>query len=71
MLTKTAMLASVSRACYTNEMKLFVILGILAGGYYYAMTHTTDMVLQQVEHINQTYQYVGEHADQIAAGRQP
>jgi hypothetical protein len=50
-------------------MKLFLILGLLAGGYYFFLTHTTDLVLTQVQGLRTTYSYVANHADHIASGR--
>ena len=51
-------------------MKLLLVLGVLVGGYFYVLTHTTDMVLQQTQRLNANYQYVADHADEISAGRQ-
>jgi hypothetical protein len=51
-------------------MKLLVVLAALAGVYVYVLLHTTDMVLAQTQHINATYQYVANNADQIATGHQ-
>ena len=49
-------------------MKLLVILGVLAGAYLYMLLHTTNIVMMQTQQLNATYQYVGNHADAIAAG---
>jgi hypothetical protein len=50
-------------------MKLFVVLGVLAAMYTYVLLHTTDVVLNQAQHLNATYQYVANNSDKIAAGR--
>ncbi len=50
-------------------MKLFVVLGVLVGAYMYVVLHTTDMVLTQTQHLNATYQYVANNADELATGR--
>ena len=50
-------------------MKLLLILGLLAGGYYVFLTHTTDLVLTQLEGLRATYSYVANNADHIASGR--
>ncbi|HEX4774390.1 MAG TPA: hypothetical protein VH234_02645 [Candidatus Saccharimonadales bacterium] len=50
-------------------MKLLVILGLLAGAYTYVLLNTTDIVLNQAQNLNASYQYVATHADQIATGR--
>jgi len=47
-------------------MKLFLVLGALAGLYTYGLMHTTDIVLAQAKHMNAQYQYVANHADEIA-----
>lgn len=51
-------------------MKLLLVLGVLASLYTYVLLHTTNIVLTQTQHLNATYQYVANNADQIAAGRQ-
>ena len=51
-------------------MKLFLALGVLAGLYTYVLLHTTDVVLAQTQHLNATYQYVANNADELATGRQ-
>ncbi len=50
-------------------MKLLLVLGVLVGGYFYMLTHTTNIVLQQTQRLDANYQYVANHADDIAAGR--
>jgi len=50
-------------------MKLFVVLVTLAGLYTFVLLHTTNIVLAQTQQLNQTYQYVAQHADQLATGR--
>jgi hypothetical protein len=50
-------------------MKLALVLGFLAGGYYLFLTHTTDLVLTQVQNLRTTYSYVANNADHIASGR--
>lgn len=50
-------------------MKLFLVLGVLAAAYCYMLMHTTDLVMAQTQHINDTYQYVASHADQLAGAR--
>jgi hypothetical protein len=49
-------------------MKLFLALGVLVGLYVYVMMHTTTIVLDQTQHLNAQYQYVAEHADELATG---
>lgn len=51
-------------------MKLFLALGVLAAAYTYMLLHTTDVVLNQTQHLNAAYQYVANNADKIAAGGQ-
>ncbi|CAN5412881.1 hypothetical protein BH09PAT4_BH09PAT4_01960 [soil metagenome] len=51
-------------------MKLLLIVGALAGGYCYVLLHTSDIAINQVMQLHQTYSYVGEHADEIAGARQ-
>ena len=50
-------------------MKLFIALTLFAAGYVYMLLRTTDTVLSQAQHINQTYQFVAAHSDQLATGR--
>jgi hypothetical protein len=50
-------------------MKLFAVLTVLVGLYTYTLLHTTNIVLSQTQHLNAVYQYVGNNADKIAAGR--
>ena len=68
---KILMLASVKPAWYKCPMKLLIVLGALAAGYLYVLLHTTNIVLKQTQQLNAQYQYVADHADQIAAGQQP
>jgi len=49
-------------------MKLALALGFLVGGYYLLLTHTTDLVLTQVEGLQATYSSVARNADHIATG---
>jgi len=49
-------------------MKVFIALGVLFGFYFYFLTHTTDLLMQQLQHIQAQYSYVADHADQIASG---
>jgi len=50
-------------------MKLALGLGLLVGGYYLFLTHTTDLVLTQVQDLRATYSSVANNADHIASGR--
>lgn len=52
-------------------MKLFLALVFLVGSYLGFLFYTTNVVLGQTAHLNQTYQYVANNADEIAAGRKP
>ena len=52
-----------------TDMKLLLALGVIVGGYFYLLTHTTTIVLQQTQNLNANYQYVANHADSIATGR--
>lgn len=47
-------------------MKWIVLVGVLAAGYCYMLLNTADVVIDQTMQLHQTYQYVGEHADDIA-----
>ena len=47
-------------------MKWFVIFAVLLGGYYYFLTHTTDVILNQTQHLQQQYTYAIQNADQLA-----
>ena len=49
-------------------MRVLVLTAILLGGYLYFLAHATDTVTNQLTALSNTYQYVGDHADQIAAG---
>jgi len=49
-------------------MKLLLALLILVGGYFYLLTHTTDLVLNQTQHLETQYQYAANNADHIATG---
>ena len=51
-------------------MKLFLVLIAIVGGYLYFLMHTTNIVLNQVSNLNKTYQYVANHADEIAGGEE-
>lgn len=46
-------------------MKWLVLVGALAAGYCYFLLHTTDQLVTSVMQLNQTYQYVGQHANDI------
>ena len=50
-------------------MKLLLALLILVGGYFYLLSHTTDVVLSQTQHLEAQYQYMTNNADRIAAGK--
>jgi hypothetical protein len=50
-------------------MKLFLVLLMLASAYLVFLFHATDTVLSQTQHINTTYQYVANNADEIATGQ--
>jgi len=50
-------------------MRLFVVLGILAGLYTYVLLQTTNIVLTQTQTLNANYQYVAKNADHLALGR--
>ena len=50
-------------------MKLILFLGFLVGGYYLFLTHTTGLVLIQLQNLQATYSYVANNADHIAGGR--
>jgi hypothetical protein len=50
-------------------MKLFLVLGVLVGGYLFILLHTTNLVLAQTQQLGATYQYVGNNADKIVAGQ--
>jgi hypothetical protein len=50
-------------------MKLLIVLAMIFGGYYYFLTHSTNLVLGQVQQLQEQYTYVANHADQIAAGQ--
>ena len=65
-----AMLAPDSPGWYKSSMKLFLALLFLTGLYLLFLFHTTDTVLGQAKQLNTTYQYVANHADEIAAGQQ-
>lgn len=52
-----------------DGMKLFLVLGVLAGLYVYVMLHTTNIVLTQTKELNASYQYVANNADRIATGQ--
>jgi len=51
-------------------MKLFVVLAVVAGGYYYFLTHTTDLVLEQAQTLQHQYTYIAAHADELAGVKQ-
>lgn len=50
-------------------MRVLLVGLALGTGYLYALLHTTDVVMRQVDHIGAQYQYISEHADQIARSR--
>jgi len=50
-------------------MKLFLILGILASLCTYVLLHNTEVVLNQTQHLNATYQYVANNSEKIAEGQ--
>lgn len=50
-------------------MRWLAILGILFGFYYYFLMHTTSLVMDQLQNVQNQYTYVANHADQIATGR--
>jgi|GEM_PF-1445340 len=50
-------------------MKLFLALLFITGSYLAFLFSTTNLVLGQAQRLNDTYQYVAGHADEIAAGR--
>ena len=49
-------------------MKLFLALGVLVGAYVYVMLHTTDVVLNQTQHLHAQYQAAADQAEQLANG---
>lgn len=49
-------------------MRWLAVLGVLVGGYYYFLMHTTDVAMRQLQYIQAQYSYVADHADRIAAG---
>jgi hypothetical protein len=50
-------------------MKLFLALLFITGSYLVFLFATTNIVLGQAQQLNDTYQYVANHADEIVAGR--
>lgn len=50
-------------------MKLFLALVFIVGSYLAFLFSTTSVVLGQAQQLNDTYQYVANHADEIATGR--
>lgn len=49
-------------------MKLFLALLFITGSYLGFLLYTTNIVLGQVNSLNNTYQYVANNSDAIAAG---
>ena len=49
-------------------MKLFLVLGVIVGGYMYLLMHTTNIVLSQTQQLTATYQNAADQADKIANG---
>jgi hypothetical protein len=50
-------------------MKLFLALLFITGSYLVFLFATTNIVPGQTQQLNDTYQYVANHADEIATGR--
>ena len=60
---------SVGRPAIKWGMKLLLVLGAIAAIYTYVLLNTTNIVLNQTQHLNATYQYVANNADKIANGQ--
>jgi hypothetical protein len=50
-------------------MKFIFVAVLIAAIYSFVLLHTTDIVLNQTQQLSNTYQYVDNHADQIATGQ--
>lgn len=50
-------------------MKLFVVLAMLVGAYYYFLLSTTNMMLNATQQLQERYQTVAAQADAVAAGQ--
>jgi hypothetical protein len=50
-------------------MRWLAVLGVVFGAYYYFLTHTADIVMRQLQHIQAQYSYAADHAGQLATGR--
>jgi hypothetical protein len=50
-------------------VKLFIFLLAIAGVYTFGLLKATNLALGQVQHINNTYKYVENNADNIANGQ--
>jgi hypothetical protein len=62
-----AMLALFIGSWYKLPMKLFLALLFLAVSYMVFLFHTTDTVLSQTTQLNNTYQNVANHADELVS----
>ncbi len=50
-------------------MKLLAALLVITGAYLYLLLHTTDVVLNQTQHLQANYHFVEQNADRLAAGK--
>lgn len=50
-------------------MKLFFALVLVVGSYMGFLLYTSNIVLAQTKQLNNTYQYVANHSDEIATGQ--
>lgn len=67
-ITIVLLLATVATACYNSRMRWLAVLAIIFGLYYYFLTYSMNVVLNQVQTLHQTYTYVANNADRIATG---
>jgi predicted negative regulator of RcsB-dependent stress response len=63
------MLAMCRASWYNNGMKLFFALVLVVGSYLGFLFYTSNIVLAQTKQLNNTYQYVANHSDEIATGQ--
>lgn len=47
-------------------MRLLLVVGVVVGGYVYFLLHTTNIVLDQTQKLNASYQNVANNVDKIA-----
>lgn len=52
-------------------MKILIVAIVIASGYYYLMTATTDVAVHQTMQLHEQYQSAINEADQIATGTMP